>query len=107
VNAVSEYIIALLSTVLLSTPSLSQQSSQEHKTTHHAAQKTVPTLGFNHIKDVSPILDEDAYFEESKLEKQLPGNQFVYDKRAVHEGILMNNFLTGFKDSKECNGITF
>jgi hypothetical protein len=31
----------------------------------------------------------------------------VHDKRAMHEASLMNEFLEGFKDSKECNGITF
>jgi hypothetical protein len=65
-----------------------------------------PTLGFNRIKDVSPIVDEDAYMEELKLEKQLPGNQFVHVKRAMHEAALMNDFVDGFKNSKECNGIT-
>src|ERR1700692_4152075 len=72
-----------------------------------AAQKNPPTLGFTHIKDVSPLTDEDAYMEELKLEKQLPGNEFVHDKRAIHEGALMNEFMEGFKNSKECNGITF
>jgi hypothetical protein len=69
--------------------------------------KDPPTLGFNHIKDVSPITDDDAIHEEWKLEKELPGNEFVHDKRAMHETILMNEFIEGFKNSKECNGITF
>src|SRR2546427_10432657 len=72
-----------------------------------SVQKDPPTLGFNHIKGVSPITDEDAYMEELKLEKQLPGNEFVHDKRAMHEAALMNEFMEGFKNSKECNGITF
>jgi hypothetical protein len=72
-----------------------------------AVKKDPPTLGFNHIKDVSPLTDEDAYMEELKLEKQLPGNEFVHDKRAMHEAALMNEFMEGFKNSKECNGITF
>jgi len=71
------------------------------------AKKDPPTLGFDHIKDVSPIIDEDAFLEEMKLEKSLPGNQFIHDKRAMHEGSLMNEFVEAFKDSKECNGITF
>jgi hypothetical protein len=57
------------------------------------AKKDPPTLGFNQIKDVSPVLDEDAYMEEVELEKQLPGNQFVHDKRAMHEAGLMNEFM--------------
>ena len=75
--------------------------------TTHTPKKAPPTLGFNRIKDVSPVMDSDALHEEWKLEKQLPGNQFVHDKRAMHEAALMNEFMEGFKDSKECNGITF
>jgi len=72
-----------------------------------APKKDPPTLGFNQIKGVSPIIDSDALIEEGKLEKELPGNQFVHDKRAMHEAALMNEFVEGFKNSKECNGITF
>jgi hypothetical protein len=72
-----------------------------------AAKKDPPTLGFNHIKDVPPIMDADAMTEEQKLEKELPGNERVHDKRAIHETILLNEFVEGFKNSKECNGITF
>jgi hypothetical protein len=72
-----------------------------------AEKKAAPTLGFTRIKDVSPVLDQDAYMEEIEMKKELPGNQFVYDKRAVHEAGLMNEFMEGFKNSKECSGITF
>ena len=72
-----------------------------------AVKKDPPTLGFNRIKDVPPIIDSDALIEEGRLEKELPGNQFVHDKRAMHEMTLMNEFMEGFKNSKECNGITF
>jgi hypothetical protein len=85
------------------------QTAQKSKTVPAAAavKKDPPTLGFNHLKDVSPITDEDAHAEELKLEKELSGNQFVHDKRAMHEAALMNEFMEGFKNSKECNGITF
>lgn len=69
--------------------------------------KGPPTLGFNRIKDVSPITDEDAYMEELRMKKQLPNNPLVQDKRAMQEAALMNEFMEGFKNSKECNGITF
>ena len=72
-----------------------------------AAKKDPPTIGFNHIKDVSPIADEDAFMEELRMKKELPDNPLVYEKRAMHEAALMNEFMEGFKDSKECNGITF
>ena len=52
-------------------------------------------------------MNDDAIHEEWKLEKELPGNEFVHDKRAMHEGTLMNEFMEGFKNSDECNGITF
>jgi hypothetical protein len=62
--------------------SLHAQTSQRSEPTpaaekQQAAKKNAPTLGFTHIKDVSPVTDEDAYMEELKLEKQLPGNEFV------------------------------
>jgi hypothetical protein len=82
------------------------QASQEKKDrpeTYPAA----PTLGFNQTKGVSPIIDSDALVEEEDMEKKLPGNEFVHHKRAFHEAALMNEFLDGFKKSKECNGITF
>jgi hypothetical protein len=69
--------------------------------------KPTPTLGLNRIKDVSPILDMDAYDEEKDMERRLPGNPFVKDKRIIHESSLLNEFLEGFQNSKECNGITF
>ena len=92
--------------------SVCAQTSQKPKPApaaekQQAAKKDSPTLGFTRIKDVSPITDQDAYMEELKLEKKLPGNEFVHDKRAMHEAILMNEFMEGFKDSKECDGITF
>lgn len=75
--------------------------------TQEPAQAATPTLGFAKIKDVSPILDSDSLVEEGKLEKRLPGNQFIKDKRALHETALMHDFLDGFRESKECEGITF
>lgn len=69
--------------------------------------KEAPSLGFNNTKDIPPIMDEDAYMEEVKLKEKLPGNRFVEDKRAFHEGFLQKEFLDGFQNSKECDGITF
>src|SRR6476660_5437720 len=91
---------------------LQAQTSQKLKPTLAAARQDVarkdpPTLGFNHIKDVSPIADEDAFMEELRMEKELPDNPLVYAKRALHEAGLMNEFKEGFKNSKECSGITF
>src|SRR6266849_6615892 len=99
--------ILLLGAVLLIVPAQGQQVSKGKKTTEPVAQNPAPTVGFAHIKDVSPVTDSDAYHEELEMEKKLPNNPFVYDKRVMHEASLMNDFLEGFKDSKACNGITF
>lgn len=68
---------------------------------------SAPSLAFNKLKDVSPIVDSDALVEENELKKKLPDNQFVGDKRALHEVGLMHDFLDGFRGAKECEGITF
>jgi hypothetical protein len=64
-----------------------------------------PTLGFSQIKDVSPVFDLDAFQEESKMKKALPGNEFVSAKRGMHEGALMNDFVEAFENAPECKGI--
>ena len=71
-----------------------------------AEQMKSPTLGFNKTKDVRPVIDQDAFAEETEIKKRLPDNQFVYDKRAMHEAALLREFVDGFQDSKECAGIT-
>jgi hypothetical protein len=88
-----------------------QQSAQKNKPPSSSSQKadskSAPTLGFNRAKDISPVIDSDALVEEGEMLKKLPGNEFVKDKRALHEGGLMHGFVEGFTDSKECHGITF
>jgi hypothetical protein len=79
-----------------------QQPNPKPKSSAH-----VPSLGFSKDKDISPIFDLDAFMEESELKKKLPDNQFVGEKRALHEGALLHDFMQGFQDSKECQGITF
>ncbi len=64
-----------------------------------------PTLGLGLRKDVSAVLDEDALAEETALEKKLPGNEFVKDKRAFHEAAMLNQFVEAFKNNKACHGI--
>ncbi|SRR6266478_2567814 len=92
------------------------QTSQKPKTTaapapapvkQQPAKRDPPTLGFNRLKDVPPIIDSDAMTEGQKLEKDLPKNEFVHTKEAMHETILMREFVEGFQSSKECHGITF
>lgn len=81
----------------------SRPKSQQQST---RSKKAAPTLGFTRIKGVSPILDQDALAEEEEMQKRLPGNEFVKDKRAIHEAALLNEFVEGFQGSKQCNGIT-
>jgi hypothetical protein len=101
---VKTVVIAFTVVLPLLTSCHSQQATQENKSQE---KKFAPTLGFNHIKDVPPILDSDAYAEELELKKRLPGNPLVEDKRAIHEAAMMNDFLERFQDAEECNGITF
>jgi hypothetical protein len=94
-------------------PATSQAANQSNPTPspapakQEASKKKTPRLGFNRLKDVPPIIDSDAMTEGRRLEKELPKNEFVHTKEAMHETILMNEFMEGFKNSKECNGITF
>ena len=111
-NCQKKMIIALLAGLLVfaarglaQTPQ-GKTASKSSQITPNAKRKD-PTLGFAHIKDVSPVLDQDALLEEQKLEKKLPGNEFVKDKRAMHEAALMNEFIEGFQKSKQCHDITF
>ena len=98
--------------MLLFAEGLQAQTNQTPKSApapakQQAAKKDPPTLGFNRIKDVPPIMDMDAENEEREMQKKLPNNDFVKTKRILHETSLMNDFVEGFKSSKECNGITF
>jgi hypothetical protein len=105
-------LMRLLLFLVFVSPSLHAQTNQQSKpvpapTKQPTAKKDPPTLGFNRRKDVPPILDSDAFTEGQKMEKELPKNEFVHAKEGLHETALMNEFMEGFKDSKECNGITF
>jgi len=87
-----------------------QTQTNRESTPAEAKQRTAtkdsPTLGFMHIKDASPIMDLDCFNEETRLKRELQGNQFVHEKCGMHETALLNEFVEGIKDSKECNGIT-
>jgi len=93
--------IAILTTICV--PSFSQQPPS---TPLISATATWPSLGFNHAKGVSGILDEDAYQEELAMAKRFPGNEFVYTGRAMREADLLRRFVEGFQDSKECSSIS-
>jgi hypothetical protein len=88
--------------LVLVTACQAQQANSNAKSSTPA-----PSLGFNKLKDVPPIVDSDALTEENELKKKLPDNQFVGDARALHEASLMHDFLDGFREMKECEGITF
>lgn len=97
-------LVLIVAMLVCSIPKNGQQAAQKQK---GQDSKVTPTLGFNRAKDVSPIIDSDALVEEGEMQKKLPGNEFVKDKRALHEAGLMHEFVEGFTDSKECKGITF
>lgn len=104
-------IPALLAGALLSAGLVLGQTTSQHKSLPPALhtltdKKIAPTLGFARMKGVSPVLDQDALAEEEEMQKKLPGNEFVKDKRAFHEAALMNDFVEGFQDSKQCKDIT-
>ena len=54
-----------------------------------------PTLGFNSRKDVYPVFEMDLYDRIRGLKNQGWGQ------------VLMQAFLEAFRESKECEGITF
>ena len=96
--------VILCAMLLVASSSRGEQTAPKTKPQD---QKSPPSLGFNHIKDASPIIDMDSLLEEEDMQKKLPDNPFVKDKRAMHQASLMHDFLEGFQNSKECSGITF
>jgi hypothetical protein len=97
-TCVSCFLVAvLLTTTMPHAPKRNQQNSSQQN----------PSIGFAHIESVSPVLDVDAFAEENALQKNVPTDSSIPGRRAVHETLLMNEFLRAFKDSKECGGIAF
>ena len=97
-TCVSCFLVAVLLTTTMPRP---PKRNQQHSSPQN------PSVGFAHVESVSPVLDVDAFAEENALQKNIQQNSFIPGRRAVHETLLMNEFLAAFKESKECDGIAF
>ena len=69
------------------------------------APNRAPRLGFAETKDASPIVDTDLFDEQKYVEGAGADSSAVKAKRAAHEAALMREFMDGFNQAKECDGI--
>lgn len=69
------------------------------------ATKRAPRLAFAKTKDATPIMDTDLFDEQKYIEEGGSDSSAVKGKRATHEAALTREFMDGFKEAKECNGI--
>jgi hypothetical protein len=67
--------------------------------------KAVPRLAFLQTKDNPPLVDTDLYDEQKYIETVGSDASSVKSKRAEHETALMREFINGFNQAKECDGI--
>jgi len=67
--------------------------------------KHAPILGFAESKDATPILDTDLFAEQKYIEEVGADSSKVKAKRDAHEALLMREFMDGFNDAKECDGV--
>ena len=70
-----------------------------------AKDKHAPIVGFAQTKDSTPIMDTDVFDEAKYLEGVGSDTSTVNAKRAAHEAVLTREFMDGFNDSKECDGV--
>ena len=66
-----------------------------------------PSIGFAHVESVSPVVDIDVLADENGSGARSPKDSSMKGKRAIHETLLMDEFLAAFRESDECNGIAF
>jgi len=64
-----------------------------------------PTIGFAETTDGSAITDTDVFDEQKYVEEGGGDSANVKTKRAAHETTLMREFMAGFNDTKECDGV--
>src|SRR5215472_15136189 len=67
--------------------------------------KTAPRLGFAKSKDAAGLTDTDVFDEQKYVEEAGGDSSAVRTKRSAHEALLMREFMAGFNDTKECDGI--
>lgn len=64
-----------------------------------------PRLGFLQTKDNPPLVDTDLYDEQKYIDTVGTDDSNIKKQRAAHEAALMREFLDGFNQSRECDGI--
>jgi hypothetical protein len=69
------------------------------------AKKGAPRLGFLETKDNPPLVDTDLFDEQKYIETVGTDTTSVKSKRAAHETALMHEFMEGFSQAKDCDGI--
>ena len=67
--------------------------------------KPAPRLAFVQTKDAPALVDTDLYDEQQYVEQTGSDSASIKAKRAEHETTLMREFLGGFNQAKECDGI--
>ena len=67
--------------------------------------KAAPRLAFVVTKDAPALVDTDLYDEQQYVEQTGSDSTSIKTRRAEHETALMREFLDGFKQAKECDGI--
>lgn len=69
------------------------------------AAKNGPRLGFVKSKDAIGLTDTDRFDEQKYIEEAGGDSSAARAKRAAHESVLMREFMEGFNEAKECDGI--
>ncbi|HEY6249947.1 MAG TPA: hypothetical protein VI685_08295 [Candidatus Angelobacter sp.] len=64
-----------------------------------------PRLGFRQSKGATEFVDTDVFDEQKYVEETGADSTSIKAKRAAHEAILMREFMDGFNQAKECDGI--
>jgi len=67
--------------------------------------KRAPILGFVESKSTTPIMDTDVFDEQKYLEEAGSDSSNAKVKRADHEAALTREFMDGFNQTKECDGV--
>ena len=67
--------------------------------------KQAPILGFEANKNTTPIVDTDVFDEAKYIEQTGSDASAANAKRKEHEAALTREFMEGFNQTKECDGI--
>jgi len=68
-------------------------------------EKKNPRLGFSEANGAVAFVDTDIFDEQKYIETIGADTAAVKAKRAAHEDALMREFMDGFNQEKECDGI--